>query len=208
MELILRDHGRDTHLAPIDLRDLDPALVPALVQAVAKATRLVAANAPASPAQLLERADAIAAVAVQLQEPDLELLDERRRRMATVKRVLDEGEWLTAEQINALQQVPPANRSLPASDWKRRGRVFSVNAFGKDLYARYQFDALYQPLPVIREVLEAFGPVADAWTLAAWFHFPNAWLVRDGMALAPKDCLDRGADVVRAAARRLDAYVA
>ena len=132
--------------------------------------------------------------------------------MRTIQQVFAEGEWLTAEQLNALQATPPANKAHPASDWKRRGRVFSVNYRGKEYFTRFQFDALYQPLPIIKEVLAAFGEVADSWTLAAWFHFPSGWLVtrdkRGAANVAPKDALDRGAAVVQAAAKRLSSYVA
>ena len=36
---------------------------------------------------------------------------------------------------------------------------------------------MYEPLPVIGEILKAFGEVADPWVLAAWFHYPNACLL-------------------------------
>jgi hypothetical protein len=43
-------------------------------------------------------------------------------------------------------------------------------------------------------------------------HFPNAWLVRevDGTSVnvPPKDVLDQGGDVVRAAGKRRGTYVA
>jgi hypothetical protein len=116
------------------------------------------------------------------------------------------------EQLNALQTEPPANKSHPASDWKRRGRIISVNYGGKEYFGRYQFDALYQPLPIIRDVIKAFGEVADAWVLPAWLHFPNGWIARPGsagtQAVAPKDALDLRDSVLNAAAQRQASYVA
>jgi hypothetical protein len=51
--------------------------------------------------------------------------------------------------------------------------------------------------------------VADPWLLAAWFHYPNAWIVgADGVPGAPKDALDRRDDLIRAARRRSNSYVA
>jgi hypothetical protein len=68
---------------------------------------------------------------------------------------------------------------------------------------------MYEPLPVMRDVLEAFGDVADPWVLAAWFYYPNAWIVgADGRPEAPKDALDRRDDVVHAALKRRTSYVA
>ncbi len=114
-------------------------------------------------AGVLQRADCLAELAIGLVEPDSELVENRVYRMRTIQQVFAEGEWLTAEPLNALQATPPANKAHPASDWKRRGRVFSVNCRGKEYFTRYRFDALYQPLPIIKEILVAFGEVADSW---------------------------------------------
>ena len=69
-----------------------------------------------------------------------------------------------------------------------------------------------QPLAIIKEILAAFGEVADPWLLAAWFHFPNGWIVRRDatgtVAVAPRDALDRRDAVLAAAARRPSSYVA
>ena len=71
------------------------------------------------------------------------------------------------------------------------------------------------PLPIIKDLLKAFGEVADPWVLAAWFHFPNAWIARPGGAgrvrrtpMAPKDALDQREAVLNAAAQRQASYVA
>jgi hypothetical protein len=154
-------------------------------------------------------ADQIAELIVGHAQPSVVQIDDLIARKTTIKKILEEGDWLSAEDINRLQSVPPKLKSYPASDWKRRGRVFSVSHDGRDLYPRYQFDALYQPLPVIKDILEAYGQYADAWALAAWFHFPNSWIVKDGqLPLAPKDALDRHDDVVEAARKRRGSYVA
>jgi hypothetical protein len=195
--------------------DVDPAVVQSLEKAVERATALMLQAVPS--AQVLARADALAdqlaSMAGQLVEPGHELLEERLRRVGTIRRMLAEGDWLTAEEINRLQPAPPVNRSLPASDWKRRGRIFGVAHGGREYYARWQLDAGYAPLPVIKPVLEALGAGRDPWALAAWFHFPNAWLTRraaDGneLAVAPKDLLHEP-DAVLEAARHYDrSYVA
>ncbi|WP_197416514.1 hypothetical protein [Massilia sp. WF1] len=49
------------------------------------------------------------------------MLEDRIDQMATVKKVFDDGEWLTAEEINKLQIRPPRKKSFPASAWKRHG---------------------------------------------------------------------------------------
>jgi len=187
-------------------RDTDPAAVSSVVQAVEKALRVLV---HARQADVIARADRLAEIATGLLEPSSELLEDRVQRLRTLRQVFAEGDWLTSEQLNALQDAPPKSKSQPASDWKRRGRVYSVSRGAREYFARYQFDAMYEPLPVIREVLAAFGEVADPWVLAAWFHYPNAWIAgADGAPVAPKDALDRRDDVLRAALMRRTGYVA
>lgn len=186
--------------------DIDPAALSSVVGAVEKA---LAVLVKAGQAGVIERADRLAEIATGLLEPNAELLEDRLRRMQTMRQIFAEGDWLTAEQLNVLQQSPPKNKAHPASDWKRRGRAFSVSHGGREYFARYQFDAMYQPLPVIRDVLKAYGEIADTWALAVWFHFPNAWIPGpDGAPIAPKDALDQHDGVVDAAKRLGTSYVA
>jgi hypothetical protein len=131
-------------------------------------------------------------------------VEERLRRAQTIREVLQVGEWLTVEQLDALR--------CPMSDWKRQRLIFSVEYEGREFFARYQFDSGYQPLPIIQEILTALGDISDLWAIAAWFHYPSAWLVvRDSSGernVAPKDVLSRTAEVVAAAAKRSGSYVA
>lgn len=161
---------------------------------------------------MYDSADSVARLVVSQVRPSVTLIEDRMAEMATIRKVFEAGDWLTAEELNRLQRNPPKVKSLPASDWKRRGRVFCVSYDGKDYYARYQFDSLYQPLPVIKDILDAYGEYADAWSLAAWFHFPNGWIAKEGtegaVPVAPKDALNRGADVINAARQRKGTYVA
>lgn len=199
--------GASISCVPVTMpEDMDPGAVSSMVQAIEKALAVLAHG---SPEKVVARADQIAELAAGLLEPSSELLEDRVRRMTTLRQVFAEEDWLSAEQLNALQAVPPKSKSQPASDWKRRGRIFSVSRGGREYFARYQFDAMYEPLPVIRDVLKAFGEVADPWVVAAWFHYPNAWIAGShGLPLAPKDVLDRRDALILAARRRHDSYVA
>lgn len=187
----------------------DPAILPSVRLGISRAVNLVLTTGQTA---ILEQADQLAGLVSGLIEPDLGLVEERLDRLQTIRTMFHEGEWLTNEMLNQLQPEPPSNRSLPASDWKRRGRIFSVNYGGKEYFPRYEFDALYQPLPVIRDMLKAFGPVADSWKIAAWFHFPNGWIVEPGAQgptpAAPKDALDRREDVLDALKKRQGSYIA
>lgn len=194
-------------LVPVALDGgVDPAVLGSYGDALERA---VAVAVRTGQSGLLERADRLAEVIGGSVEPNVALLEDRLHRLKTMRAVFEQGDWLTTEQLRDLQPVPPASPSLPASDWKRRGRIYGVSYRGRELYARYQFDEMYQPLAVVKEVLKAFGPVADPWLLAAWFHFPNGWLAGpDGRPMAPKDALDCRDALLAAAARRQGSYVA
>lgn len=160
-------------------------------------------------------ADKMAQLMLVSARPSLELVEERASRIATINQILQGADFLTGDMINAAQSAPKENKSSVASDWKRRGRIFGVlGSDGKEYFPRYQFDMNYQPLPVIRDLLAALGPVGDAWKIAAWFHFPNGWIgAADGAggvrSLAPKDVLlTRRADLLAAARYQHGTYAA
>jgi hypothetical protein len=188
---------------------IDPAILPSLRQGIEQAVTLLLISGQT---RMFAQADQLAELVTGMIEPDLGLIEERMQRLKTIRQMFDEGEWLTAEMLNRLQSDPPPNKSHPASDWKRRGRIYSVSIGGKEYFARYQFDAVYQPLPIIREILSAFGPIADSWKIATWFHFPNGWIAESGpdgpRPIAPKDALDRRDDVLSALDRRQGSYAA
>jgi len=161
---------------------------------------------------VIKRADELAIAITELAAPAAPLIEERIRRQETMRSVFARDDWLTAEQINALQAAPPANKAQPASGWKRRGRIFGVSIGGKEYFAAYQFDAICQPLPVIKEILDALGPIADSWKIAAWFHFQNGWIPdtveRGCQPVAPMDALDRRETLINAASHMHGTYIA
>lgn len=187
----------------------DPALLPSLRRGIEQAVKLVVSSGEVA---VIRQADELAVLLTGLIKPDVGLVEERLHRLQTIREIFKEEEWLTADMLNRLQPEPPSNRSLPASDWKRRGRIFSVTFGGKEYFPRYEFDAAYQPLPLIREVLSAFGTVADTWKIASWFHYPNGWIVESGpegvKPIAPKDALDRRDDLMKAIEKIKGSYVA
>lgn len=114
-------------------------------------------------------------------------------------------QWISSEVINGQENV--------TADWKRQGLIFSVDDGERELFPAYQFDAAWQPIPVIKDILANLHNMTDGWKIAAWFHFPSSWLSyrkSDGTVapVAPKDALDRGADVIAAARKISASYVA
>lgn len=214
MSTLIAEPGSSADHLVLDVvvpKGTDPAILPSLRHGLEQAVSLLLSTGQA---RMFAQADQLAELVTGLTEPDLGLIEERIQRLKTIREMLDEDEWLTAEMLNRLQPEPPSNKSHPASDWKRRGRIFSVSLNGKEYFPRYQFDTLYQPLPIIKDILKTFGPVADTWKIAAWFHFPNGWIAepsREGnnpRPVAPKDALDRHDDVLNALRARRGSYSA
>jgi hypothetical protein len=163
--------------------------------------------------QLLDKADQIARLVIEVTPPSDALIRERTARLKTIACLFAETQWFTAQQIHDLQPRPPKNPSAPASDWKRRGKIYAVSWDGKEYFPAYQFSEAVQPLPVIGEVLAQFGEVADTWQIAAWFHFPNGWLAAGDpghaqRARAPRDCLDEREALLQAVRHRRGSYQA
>lgn len=140
---------------------------------------------------------------------DSEPLEARLDRTGMLKEILEGSSWLTARQIRELQKEEPAERGQPMKAWKSEARIFGLRCRGKELFPAYQFDeATHEPLPVIREILEALGPVSDPWVVAAWFHYPNGWITRPRdhgkrfEPIAPMHALHTHDTVLAAAASR------
>ena len=189
-------------------RGVNPALADSLQTGIEQAISALGLDLNAS---VLTRADDLAKLISGLTQPSAGLIEERVLRRKTLQEVFDQGDWLTSREINRLQASPPRNKSLPASDWKRRGRVFAVFYDGKNYFARYQFDDACRPLPIIKDILQEIGEVADTWKTAAWFHYPNGWIadiVEGKKPIAPKNALNRRDDVLLAARRTRETYEA
>ena len=132
--------------------------------------------------------------------------DIAKRVTRLIFKVLGEPGGLDPEPLEARQ--PKGSEGPSASDWKRDGRIFSVDYQGREYFPGYQFDDAHQPLPIIEDILKALGPETDPLVVAAWFHYPNGWITRrsaDGkteVPVAPKDALEMPDLVVEAAANR------
>jgi len=188
--------------------DFDKSLFTSLQKNVQKAVTIYCKSAAST--QLIEKADLLAKLIVEESVADPDFIDERVQRARAINEILSMGSWLTAHDINQKQHEAPKNPSQPASDWKRRGKIFGVKKQdNKEYFPAYQFDLYYKPLPIIKQVLETFKPNTSPWVIAAWFHYPNAWLTHNGQALSPKDALtNRPDDVLNAAHKRTESYVA
>ncbi|MCX5538084.1 hypothetical protein M3A49_00975 [Paraburkholderia sp. CNPSo 3076] len=81
--------------------------------------------------------------------------------MKAVEAVLNGTHWLTS---------PPLVQS-----WQTEGRVFAIERAGQNLYPRYIFDELGNPIAEVAEVLKVFEG-HKPFRIASWFESANSLL--------------------------------
>ena len=91
-----------------------------------------------------------------------------------------------------------SNRAALANRWRKEGRIFALTNHGQTYFVGFQFGPDGRPLPVIAEVLRAFGESNGGWQTAVWFAAANGWM--DGAR--PVDLLTSDPERVADAARR------
>ncbi|KXU90049.1 hypothetical protein CI15_07725 [Paraburkholderia monticola] len=85
-------------------------------------------------------------------------------------------QWLTAEQIHALQKRMPARPS--SGNWDRRGNVDSVTVDGRADFPGDQFDRAGEPQAIVREILARSGLSATSG------RSPHVSIFRTGGSMA------------------------
>jgi Protein of unknown function (DUF2384) len=84
-------------------------------------------------------------------------------------------QWLTAAELGRAARPDAANPHSIPSRWRAAKKIFGVERRGQLLFARYQFDAAFEPLAAVAgilSVLAASSPIG----IASWFESPNAFL--------------------------------
>ena len=98
---------------------------------------------------------------------------------------LREVPCLTSRKVYEVTGSKGRNLSMPASRWKRDGRVFAIPWRGKNLFPAFQLRDGH-PLPIIKDVLDALPREMSPWQTAFWFTSENGWIGGD----CPCDVLD------------------
>jgi hypothetical protein len=111
------------------------------------------------------------------------------------------GEWpsFTSKDLADAAGHGSRNRSMTASRWKMKGKVFSIKHGGVEYFPAFQFEE-GQPIETVAKVLALLGEKKSGWQLAFWFTSPNGWLT----GKRPIDVLKDGDVVVSAAAREAE----
>jgi len=118
-------------------------------------------------------------------------------QIKTRKQIFNGATWESGTHVESEQFL----------QWVAEGKIFGVEHDGSQFYATYQFDGNGHPLPIIKEILQILRE-EDAWAIAAWFYFPNSWVAKNAMPVAPSAVLGWHDEILRAARCRTGTYVA
>ena len=162
----------DTLVVRIPSADLPQDLKPEVESLLAELAPLIAARIKQK-----RQTDFRSLLDVLLRGVKLRTLDiiRAQKQAMALEAVLENSEWLTAEEIGERGKFSPSNLAAPANRWKQEGKIFAVPYQGQDRFPRYALDEAFRPLSGLEPVLKLFGPISP-WRIAIWCESTNAWL--------------------------------
>jgi hypothetical protein len=113
----------------------------------------------------------------------------------SLEAIFNGTQWMTAAELGRAARPTAANPHSVTSRWRTGGRIYGVEWRGQLLFARYQLDAAFEPLPAMASILATLDKSSPI-EIASWFESPNSYL--DGKR--PRELLAAEPDLVREAA--------
>jgi hypothetical protein len=112
-------------------------------------------------------------------------------------RIMERYPCLNSREVAEFSHSKSNNKYSIASDWLRRGKIFSVHSLGKNCYPAFQFQH-GRPKPIIAKILIHLKKSKTPWAIFAFFVEPDHWSCR---GKSPVDILDIEPEAVIEAAR-------
>ncbi|WP_323601010.1 hypothetical protein [Pseudomonas putida] len=127
------------------------------------------------------------------------LLREAKMLARAKTRILNSGDWLTAQDVAEVAQLSTVNASSQPSKWKRAGKIFALRHEGTDYFPVYGLDPQtgYRPRSSLAPVISVLADSKDGWGMAFWFGSSNSYLA----GRLPKEVLVEDPAAVLEAAR-------
>lgn len=123
---------------------------------------------------------------------------EARMRARAVETVMGGTAWLTATELVADLPNKPSNVHTMLARWLQQGRIFALEKNGVRIFPRYAFDAMLEPVPILKDVLKVLHG-RSPFQIAAWFESTSAHL----NGKRPREVLEQDGVAVVMAAQRL-----
>lgn len=127
------------------------------------------------------------------------ILREAKMLARAKARILNSGDWLTAQDVAELAQLSTINASSQPNKWKRAGKIFALRHEGTDYFPVYGLDqqTSYRPRASLAPVITELAQSKDGWGMAFWFGSSNSYLA----GRMPKDVLAEDPELVLKAAK-------
>ncbi|MGJ7511303.1 hypothetical protein [Variovorax sp. GT1P44] len=133
---------------------------------------------------------------VNLIEPQRPVASRVELERRAIEAVMKGTQWLTGAEIGRLVNPTVVNVRSTVNRWQANGRIFGIDHRGTKLYPAYAFDATWQPLPAVQEILRVLTDFS-AFKIASWFESTNSAL----NSRRPRLVVARDPDAVLAAAK-------
>lgn len=112
---------------------------------------------------------------VDLIEPQRPVAVRAELERRAIEAVMAATQWLSAAEIERLFNPKVVNARSTLNRWQSNGRIFGIDHRGKKLYPAYAFDATWQPLPAIQEILHVLTGFSP-FRVASWFESTSSAL--------------------------------
>lgn len=113
--------------------------------------------------------------------------------------VMENGDWLTVDEILQLSGVSSRSNCAHPEQWKQQGDIFTINDHDIEYYPAFglEKDAGYRPYRVMSKIIDIFKEDKDGWGMACWFQSANSYLGGE----KPQALIGSAPDLVIEAAR-------
>jgi hypothetical protein len=164
--------SRDTLVVRIPSADIPQDVKPEVESLLAELAPLVAARVKEKRQKDFQYLLDALVRGVKLRTLDI---SRAQKQAKALEAVLENSEWLTAEEIGERGKFSPSNLAAPANRWKQEGKIFAIPYQGQDRFPRYGLDEAFRPIPGLEPVLKLLGSISP-WRIAVWFESSNARL--------------------------------
>ena len=95
--------------------------------------------------------------------------------LQAIEAILSGTEWLTGDEVGVRHNPQASNGHATVRRWVDSRKIFAIEHGGRKLFARYQFDPAWKPLPAMAAILETMSGYSP-YRIAGWFESTNGYL--------------------------------